>query len=232
MANFGLAVNRRWRNQQTNEWEEEVAFFDIVCWRDLAENVSESLTKGTRVMVSRPAPAASWEADNGDKRSKVEVLADEVGPSLRWATARCRRPNAVRAAAVVEAGSTLPPRRHRRPAATTTKRSRSDGEAPDEAQASRKDTGRRVKKKISILNTEAVEYVDWKDANLLRRFMSDRAKIRARRVTGNDIQQQRDIAKAIKNAREMALIPYTNRVTTQRGGRRDRDGDDRRGPRA
>ena len=94
-----------------------------------------------------------------------------------------------------------------------------------------KDTGRRIKKKISILNTEAVEYVDWKDANLLRRFMSDRAKIRARRVTGNDTKQQRDIAKAIKNAREMALIPYTNRVTTQRGGRRDRDGDDRRGPR-
>ncbi len=93
-----------------------------------------------------------------------------------------------------------------------------------------KDTGRRVKKKISILNTESVDYVDWKDANLLRRFMSDRAKIRARRVTGNDTKQQREIAKAIKNAREMALLPYTNRVTTQRGGRRDRD-DDRRGPR-
>jgi small subunit ribosomal protein S18 len=95
-----------------------------------------------------------------------------------------------------------------------------------------KDSTRRVKKKVSILNSESVDYIDWKDANLLRRFMSDRAKIRARRVTGNDTKQQRDIAKAIKNAREMALIPYTNRVTTQRGGRRgDRDGDDRRGPR-
>jgi small subunit ribosomal protein S18 len=95
-----------------------------------------------------------------------------------------------------------------------------------------KDTGRRVKKKVSILNSESVDYIDWKDANLLRRFMSDRAKIRARRVTGNDTKQQRDVAKAIKNAREMALLPYTNRVTTQRGGRRgDRDGDDRRGPR-
>ena len=67
--------------------------------------------------------------------------------------------------------------------------------------------GRKFKKKISILNTEKVEYVDWKDVNLLRRFVSDRAKIRARRVTGNDIQQQREIAKAIKNAREMALHP-------------------------
>ncbi len=99
---------------------------------------------------------------------------------------------------------------------------------PQQKRGKPKDTGRRVKKKVSILNSEQVVYVDWKDANLLRRFMSDRAKIRARRVTGNDTKQQREIAKAIKNAREMALMPDTNRVTTQRGGRRDRDGDDRR----
>lgn len=93
-----------------------------------------------------------------------------------------------------------------------------------------KDSGRKFKKKVSVLNTEGIEYIDWKDVNLLRRFVSDRAKIRARRVTGNDVQQQRAIALAIKNAREMALIPYSNRVTTQRGGRnRDRDGEERRG---
>jgi small subunit ribosomal protein S18 len=92
-----------------------------------------------------------------------------------------------------------------------------------------KDNARRSKKKTSILTIEKVEYVDYKDVNLLRRFMSDRAKIRARRVTGNDAQQQREVAKAIKNAREMALLPYTNRITTQRGGKGDRgrDRDDR-----
>jgi len=89
---------------------------------------------------------------------------------------------------------------------------------------------RRTKKKVSVLVQEKVEYVDWKDANLLRRFMSDRAKIRARRVTGNDTQQQRQVAMAIKNAREMALLPYTSRVTTQRGRPRG-DGDDDRGRR-
>jgi small subunit ribosomal protein S18 len=96
-----------------------------------------------------------------------------------------------------------------------------------------KDNARRAKKKVSLLITERVEYVDWKDVNLLRRFMSDRAKIRARRVTGNDSQQQKEIARAIKNAREMALLPYANRVTTQRGGGRgrDRDGDGERGGR-
>ena len=71
-----------------------------------------------------------------------------------------------------------------------------------------KDNAKRAKKKVSLLNQERVEYVDYKDVNLLRRFMSDRAKIRARRVTGNDAQQQREVARAIKNAREMALLPY------------------------
>ena len=94
-----------------------------------------------------------------------------------------------------------------------------------------RDNGRRMKKKTSVLITERVEYIDWKDVNLLRRFMSDRAKIRARRVSGNDTQQQRQVAGAIKIAREMALLPYTSRVTTQRGGGgrgRDGDGDGRR----
>src|SRR5262249_191804 len=90
-----------------------------------------------------------------------------------------------------------------------------------------KDNARRSKKKVSILNTDGVQYIDSKDVNLLRKFMSERAKVRARRVTGNDAQQQREVARAIKNAREMALLPYANRVAQQRGGRnRDRDRED------
>jgi small subunit ribosomal protein S18 len=82
---------------------------------------------------------------------------------------------------------------------------------------------RPIKKKTSILNTESVKWIDYKDVNLLRRFMSERAKIRARRVTGNDQQQQAAVAKAIKLAREMALLPYSVRQVTQRSkGRRDR----------
>ena len=86
-----------------------------------------------------------------------------------------------------------------------------------------RDSGRRLKKKVSILSSERIEYVDWKDANLLRRFLSERSKIRARRVTGNNTQQQKMVADAIKIAREMALVPYANRVTTQRGGRGERE---------
>ena len=84
---------------------------------------------------------------------------------------------------------------------------------------------RKPKKKVSLLDQESITYVDYKDVNLLRRFMSERAKIRARRVTGNDAQQQREVARAIRVAREMALLPYSVRQVTHRskGKRGDRD---------
>ena len=91
------------------------------------------------------------------------------------------------------------------------------------ARASKDTTQRKYKKKTSALVTEKVEYVDYKDVDLLSRFMSDRAKIRNRRVSGNDVQQQREVAGAIKIAREMALLPYARRVATQRT-RGPRDG--------
>ena len=87
-TSFGVAVNRRWQNRQTNEWEEATSFFDVVCWRELADNVAESLGKGARVIVTGRLEQRSWETQEGDKRSKVEIVADEVGPSLRWATAK------------------------------------------------------------------------------------------------------------------------------------------------
>lgn len=87
VANFGVAVNRRWQNRQTQEWEEAVSFFDVTCWGQLAENVAESVQKGTRVVVDGRLDQRSWETEQGDKRSKVEIVADEVAPSLRWATA-------------------------------------------------------------------------------------------------------------------------------------------------
>jgi single-strand DNA-binding protein len=91
VATFGLAVNRRWQNKQTQQWEEAVSYFDIVCWGQLAENVAESITKGTRLMVTGRLDQRTWETQEGDKRSKVEIVADEVGPSLRWATASVTR---------------------------------------------------------------------------------------------------------------------------------------------
>ena len=91
VVTFGIAVNRRWQNKATNEWEEQVSFFDVKCWSQMAENVAESVHRGTRVVVSGRLEQRSWETDAGEKRSKIEVVADEVAPSLRWATAQVQK---------------------------------------------------------------------------------------------------------------------------------------------
>ena len=85
-TSLSLAVNRRWQNQHTKEWEEAVSFFDVVCWRELAENVALSLTKGARVVVTGRLDQRSWETDDHTFRSKVEIVAEDIGASLRFAT--------------------------------------------------------------------------------------------------------------------------------------------------
>ena len=86
VASFGLAWNRKGQND-----EEIVSFFDITCWRGLAENVAESITKGSRVVVYGRLDQSSWEDKEGNRRSKVEIVADDVAPSLMWATAEITR---------------------------------------------------------------------------------------------------------------------------------------------
>jgi single-strand DNA-binding protein len=91
VANFRVAVNRRFQDA-SGQWKDgETSFFRINAWRTLAENVAESLTKGSRVIVSGRLRSRSWETPEGETRSAVEVEADEVGPSLRWATAKVER---------------------------------------------------------------------------------------------------------------------------------------------
>ncbi len=110
---------------------------------------------------------------------------------------------------------------------------RNNDRGGNSSRRSPKDTGRRIKKKPCALCKDRVEWVDYKEVNMLRKYMSDRGKIRARRVSGNCTQHQRDVAIAIKTARELALLPYTQRTTTERpGGRggRGRDGGGFGGP--
>ena len=91
VTSFGLAVNRRWQNRQSGEWDEQVSFFDITAWGSLGENTAGSLNKGNRVIVTGRLQQRSYETQNGEKRSVVEVVADEIGPSLRWANAKVER---------------------------------------------------------------------------------------------------------------------------------------------
>jgi single-strand DNA-binding protein len=89
MAKIRFAVNRRY--QKNGEWQEDTSFFGGTLWRDAAENCAESLTKGMRVIVTGRLEQRSWETQEGEKRSIVEVAVDEIGPSLRWATATVTR---------------------------------------------------------------------------------------------------------------------------------------------
>jgi single-strand DNA-binding protein len=90
ITTFGIAVNRRY--QVNGEWQEQTSFFNVTCWRDLAHNVSESLEKGSRCIVSGRLEQRSWEdRETHEKRSVVEIVADEIGPSLRWATADVKK---------------------------------------------------------------------------------------------------------------------------------------------
>jgi single-strand DNA-binding protein len=89
VASFGLAVNRRY--QVNGEWQEQVSFFNIVAWGDLGENAAASLNKGNRVIVTGRLEQRSYETREGEKRSVTEVIADELGPSLRWAQAQIER---------------------------------------------------------------------------------------------------------------------------------------------
>lgn len=89
VCSFGLAVNRRW--QQNGEWQEQVSFFNIVAWGDLGENVAASVTKGNRVTVTGRLEQRSYDDRDGNKRSITEVVADDIGASLRWAQVQIER---------------------------------------------------------------------------------------------------------------------------------------------
>ncbi len=88
-ASFGLAVSRRY--QVNNEWQEQTSFFNVVAWGTLGENAAASLAKGNRIIVTGRLEQRSYETKEGEKRSVVEIIADEIGPSLRWARAEIER---------------------------------------------------------------------------------------------------------------------------------------------
>ncbi len=92
VANFRVAVSRRVKDDATGQWKDaETSFFRVNAWRSLGENVAESLTRGSRVVVVGRLRSRSWETPEGDTRSAVEIEADEIGPSLRWATAKVEK---------------------------------------------------------------------------------------------------------------------------------------------
>jgi single-strand DNA-binding protein len=86
-----LAVAVDYSYQKNNEWVKEASFFNVTAWDTLGENAAASLTKGMRVIVTGRLQQRSYETQQGEKRSVVEIVADEIGPSLRWATAQVEK---------------------------------------------------------------------------------------------------------------------------------------------
>jgi len=86
MVNISVADSRRYQDRN-GDWQEDTSFFRGTCWRDMAENVAESLTKGARVVISGRLKQRTWETAEGEKRNVVELDILEIAPSLRWATA-------------------------------------------------------------------------------------------------------------------------------------------------
>ena len=278
VANFTVASTPRTFDKQTNEWKDgEALFLSCSVWRQAAENAAESLVRGMRVIVSGRLKARSYETREGEKRTVFEIDVDEVGPSLKYATAKVSKTTRSAAAAVAVAAATAAATTRGRPAAqqasavgpAASRRLRRRAGAVSRADSSRRpaddpwassgpaalgrapvltadaqlehlpgdapgaptnhsgpDIGRvraqrrsttmakpvlrKPKKKVCQFCKDKTAYVDYKDTTLLRKFISDRGKIRARRVTGNCVQHQRDVAIAVKNAREVALLPYTS----------------------
>ncbi len=252
VAKFRVASTPRTFDRQTNEWKDgESLFLTCSVWRQAAENVAESLTKGTRVIVQGRLKQRSYEDREGIKRTVYELDVDEVGASLRNATAKVTKTGRPRRPGRRLRRWRRPGRRRRqlgrrprwpgrpgrrprerpvghRPGRRRPGRRRQLGRCPRRRQRWRllgratllsethrsrdmaKPPARKPKKKVCVFCKEKISYVDYKDTNLLRKFISDRGKIRARRVTGNCTQHQRDVATAVKNSREMALLPYTS----------------------
>ena len=216
VCKFRIAVNRRIPDGAGGWKDGEASYFSVNCWRSLGENAAESLTRGTRVVVAGRLNYRSWENQDGDKRSAIEIEADEVGPSLRWATARVERQSrssssssggdwGERVAAPVGGGA-------HRPGGDTAVMPPKKREGP-KRRRDKDDKGwqKKGKRKFCVFCKDRVDYIDYKDVVSLRKFVSDRGKIRARRVSGNCVQHQRDVATAVKNARQMALLPYSSR---------------------
>lgn len=97
VANIGIASNRRY--QVNGEWQEQTSFFNVTAWSTLGENAAHSLKKGDRVIVTGRLEQRSYETDAGEKRSVVEIVADEIGPSVRWATVEITRNERTQASA-------------------------------------------------------------------------------------------------------------------------------------
>ena len=218
-AACAIAVNSR-RKDESGNWVDKPNYFDVTVWGAQGENCAQYLAKGRPVAVDGRLNWREWEAKDGAKRQSVDIIAD----SVQFLGSR-DAPQAQRR------GRVRPPRRHLRlpagrrgeaaAARTTTSRSSGAGAArlqrigeadwpSANSRRPQKQTFSPGRRKSCAFCRDKVDHVDYKDFQSLRRYLSDKGKIRSRRITGACRRHQNQLAQAVKRARELALLPYVS----------------------
>ena len=210
VCSLRLAVNSR-RKDESGNWTDKPNYFDITVWGAQGENCAQYLAKGRPVGVQGRLEWREWDAQDGTKRQAVEVVADNVqflgsrdgggeGGGQQFVPQGAARRSAP------------PPTSPRlRPTTTSRSRRRETPMAQPKTQQTRKRPGSSLapgRRKSCLFCKDKVEEVDYKNLNQLRRYISEKGKIRNRRITGACRRHQRQVAVAVKRAREMALLPY------------------------
>ena len=189
VCQFTLAVDRPFANQ---EGQREADFIPVVIWGKQAETCGNSLTKGQRALVEGRLQIRSYDGKDGNKRWITEVIADRFEFIERKADAAAAHSNPTRSAAPAQDGGM----------GGFGQQVPFDEEIPFER-------GRRPRRKVCSFCVDKVEEIDYKDANKLKRYITERGKILPRRISGTCAKHQRQLTVAIKRARCVALLPFT-----------------------
>ena len=210
-----LAVNTRQKDAPTGEWGDKPNYFDVTVWGNQGESCAQYLSKGRPVGVDGRLDWREWDAQDGTKRQAVEIIADTVQFLGSRGDARGRRRSRQfvprrrdRATTPTSAGG-----RHRRrhPVLDGTQRRQRQKERQGERR--RAPTAAPGRRRNCYFCKDKIDEVDYKNINQLRRYVSEKGKIRSRRITGACRRHQRQVAVAVKRAREMALLPYVGELS-------------------
>ena len=207
-----LAVNTRQKDGQTGEWGDKPNYFDVTVWGNQGESCAQYLAKGRPVGVDGRLDWREWEAQDGTKRQAVEIIADSVQfLGSRGDGEGGGERQFVPAGATTERERRLRQRQRRRHSLLM---ARSDRDQKDRQGSRRRQPMERPgRRRPCYFCKEKIDEVDWKNFNQLRRYVSEKGKIRSRRITGTCRRHQRQVAVAVKRAREMALLPYVYELT-------------------
>ena len=198
-------MNTRQKDGQTGEWGDKPNYFDVTVWGNQGESCAQYLAKGRPVAVDGRLDWREWDAQDGTKRQAVEIIADSVQfLGSRQDQGERRRPAAVRPERRPDRECRLrqPGCRRRHPLLMPQREQR-------QQRKGRPAPGGPIRKRNCYFCREKVTEVDYKNINQLRRYVSEKGKIRSRRITGACRRHQRQVALAVKRAREMALLPYS-----------------------